>query len=133
MLLKLLKKSLKILSITLIPASIGLAILGPFVLGFFGEEYRIGGKNVIIILALFSPVVAMYNIGNTLLKIRKQMYSIIFTNIVYSASICLLAFYWASRGLEWISLAWVIGNFVAGSLSFIMIYYYRHLPTPKEL
>lgn len=133
MLLKLLINSVKILSYTLIPASILLAIIGPFVLSFFGQAYEVGGKNVIIILSLFSPVVAMYNIGTTLLKIRKQMYSIVVINATYSIVICSLSYLWVDRGLGWIAVSWIIGNFVAGVLSFIMIYKYKHLPTPVEI
>lgn len=132
-LLKLIIRSIKILSYTLIPASLLLAIAGPFVLSFFGEAYEIGGRNVIIILSLFSPVVAMYNIGNTLLKIRKQMYSILIINAIYSIVICSLSYIWAEKGLEWIAVSWIIGNLISGLLSFIMIYQYRHLPTPVEV
>lgn len=132
MLLKLLKRSVKLLFISMIPASIVLALLGPFVLSFFGESYKAGGANVIVILSLFSPVVAMYNLGNTLLKIRKQMFSIIFVNAVYAISICGLSYLWAEKGLAWIAFAWVIGNLISGAFAFMMIYLYKHLPTPKE-
>lgn len=132
MLLKLLKRSVKLLFISMIPASIVLALLGPFVLSFFGESYKAGGASVIVILSLFSPVVAMYNLGNTLLKIRKQMFSIIFVNAVYAISICGLSYLWAEKGLAWIAFAWVIGNLISGAFAFIMIYLYKHLPTPKE-
>jgi O-antigen/teichoic acid export membrane protein len=132
MLLKLLKRSVKLLFISMIPASIVLALLGPFVLSFFGESYKAGGASVIVILSLFSPVVAMYNLGNTLLKIRKQMFSIIFVNAVYAISICGLSYIWAEKGLAWIAFAWVIGNLISGAFAFIMIYLYKHLPTPKE-
>ncbi len=129
----LVKKSVKLLLILLIPASLVLTFIGPYILSFFGEEYKLGGSNVIIILSVFSPIVAMYNIGNTLLKIRRQMYSIVIINIIYASTICALTFLWVNKGLEWVAISWVIGNLVAGLLSFLMIYIYRHLPTPREL
>lgn len=133
LLLKLLKRSLKILFYILIPGSLFLAFVGPYILGFFGEAYKIGGSKVILILALSSPIISMYNLGSTLLKIRNQMYSVITINIFYALSICGLSYLYASRGLQWVALCWVFGNLVAGSISFIMIYKYRHLPTPKNL
>lgn len=132
-LIKLIKKSLKLLFLLLIPASIILAFVGPYILSFFGEEYRIGGSKVLVILSIFSPIIAIYNIGNTLLKIRRQMYSIVIINIIYASTICGLTFMWVNKGLEWVAISWVVGNFIAGALSFIMIYKYKHLPTPKEL
>lgn len=129
----LIKKSVKLLLFLLIPASIVLTFLGPYILSFFGEEYRIGGSKVIILLSIFSPIIAMYNIGNTLLKIRRQMYSIVIINIIYASTICGLTFLWVNKGLEWVAISWIIGNFIAGILSFLMIYSYRHLPTPGEV
>jgi cyanate permease len=60
------------------------------------------------------------------------MFSIIFVNAVYAISICGLSYIWAEKGLAWIAFAWVIGNLISGAFAFIMIYLYKHLPTPKE-
>ncbi len=128
-LLGLLKRSVLILIAILVPASIVLAWFGPLVLQLFGKTYSAGAANLIIILALSSPIIAAFNLGSTLLKIRRQMRSLIFVNGLYAVTICSLAFFWVSKGLEWVAFAWIIGNLIAAICAFILIYLYRHLPT----
>ncbi len=129
----LLKRSVIILVTILVPASIVLAYFGPYILKLFGKTYSEGAAGVITILALSSPIVAAFNVGSTLLKIRHQMYAVVFVNAVYALTICALALMWVGNGLIWVAYAWISGNALAAGLTFIFIYAYRHLPTkPAE-
>jgi len=127
----LIKRSSFISAVIMVPGALLLAFFGPFVLEFFGKSYSAGGREVIILLAITSPIIAVYTIGSTLLRIRHQMYSLIFTNIVYALTISLLTLYWVDKGLVWVAIAWSMGNFVAALTAFTFIFIYRKSPTPQ--
>lgn len=126
----LVKKSVIFSGTIMLPGALLLAFFGPFVLEFFGKSYSAGGSEVIIILAITSPIVALYSMGSTLLRIRHQMYSLIVTNIIYALTISLLTLYWVDKGLVWVAIAWTVGNFIAALMAFIFIFIYRKSPTP---
>lgn len=128
-LLALLKRSVFILGTIMIPAIIILVLFGPLILQLFGKSYSTGATSVIIMLAIGSPLVAAFNLGSTLLKIRQQMRSLIFVNAIYAVVICALSIYWIDGGLKWVAISWNVGNLVSAIVAFILIYWYRHLPT----
>jgi O-antigen/teichoic acid export membrane protein len=113
----------------MVPAAIIFATAGPFILGFFGKAYSAGGTSVIIILALAAPGVAFFDIGSSLLRITKQVYSLVVVNVLYAAVICFCALMWTQRGVGWVAMAWLVGNLVAGALCFLFVFqgHQRHL------
>jgi O-antigen/teichoic acid export membrane protein len=125
----LLKRSAVLLTSIMLPAAVIFAIAGPFVLGFFGKAYSAGGSGVIIILALAAPAVAGFDIGNTLLRITRQVYSLVIVNLFYAIVVCACALAWAERGILWVALAWLTGNILAAGLSFLLVFqgHRRHL------
>ncbi|HUC01825.1 MAG TPA: lipopolysaccharide biosynthesis protein [Candidatus Paceibacterota bacterium] len=125
----LLKRSAVLLTAIMVPAAILFAAIGPFVLGFFGKEYSTGGAGVIIVLALSAPAVACFDIGSSLLRITKQVYSLVVVNIFYAAVVCACALLWASRGIDWVAAAWLAGNVVAAIMAFLFVFqgHQRHL------
>jgi len=129
----LIKRAVLILVVITIPVGIILAIWGPFVLTFFGKAYGAGGSDVIVLLAISAPVIAAYNIGGVLLKITKQVYSLIVVNLVYAAAVVGLSWLWVGRGLTWVVIAWVAGNLIAAILAFLLVFYHhqRHLSAQK--
>jgi O-antigen/teichoic acid export membrane protein len=127
---ELLKHAAIILGIIMIPATVILGGLGPFILGLFGKSYSVGGAHIIIILALASPLVAAYDIGSAVLKIRHQIYSLITVNVVFAVAVSGLAILWINKGLIWVACAWTAGNFAAALLSFMFIFLYRRQATP---
>jgi len=128
------KRATVILLVIMIPACILLALLGPFVLDFFGKAYGAGGSSVIILLAVSAPIIAAYNMGGVLLKITKQIYSMMFVNFMYAVIIVALAWLWVGQGLVWIAIAWIIGNLAAAVLALILVLYHhqRHLSMQKR-
>jgi len=129
----LIKRSLIILVAIMVPAGLVLALFGPWVLNIFGKSYSAGGGDVIAILAIAAPAVAAYNLGNTILKIRQQMYSVFAISVVYSLAISGLTLYWVDKGLIWVAIAWTVGNAIAAIFAFIAIYTNRHAPTPVAI
>jgi O-antigen/teichoic acid export membrane protein len=119
----LVKRSTIVILLIMIPAGILLALLGPFILHFFGKSYGIAASNVIVAFALASPAVAAYSIGNTLLRLTKQVYPVIVVNAIYFLTISALAIVWVHRGLVWVAVAWMIGNTAAAVAAFIAISY----------
>jgi O-antigen/teichoic acid export membrane protein len=119
----LLKHSVKILAIIMIPAALVLGVLGPFVLAIFGKSYSNGASGVIMLLALASPAVAAFSLGSSLLRIVRKTKTLIFINCIYTAIILGLSLLWIHNGLIWVAIAWTIGNVVAAVLSFLFLYY----------
>jgi O-antigen/teichoic acid export membrane protein len=128
-LLSLLINSTKIMILILIPASLIMAFFGPYILQLFGKSYSQGAGDLIFILSLSSPIIAGYNICNTILRIRHQMYTSMFINIIYAVTIYILSVLWVKNGLNWIGYAWILGNLISTVIAIFFIYYYRHLPT----
>jgi O-antigen/teichoic acid export membrane protein len=131
-LIELIKRTTIFLLAIMVPAAIILAVFGPYVLAIFGKSYSSGGAGVIAVLALAAPAVAAFNVGSTLLRIRHQIYSLVFINLVYAASICLFSLYWIHGGLVWVAGAWLVGNVLASLLCFIFLFIYRGKATPLQ-
>jgi O-antigen/teichoic acid export membrane protein len=125
----LLKKSAIILLAIMIPAGLILAVFGPFILGFFGKSYGAGGSSVIVMLAIAAPAVAAFSFGGVILRITRQIHSLVAINIIYAFTIIGLAMLWIGRGLIWVAVAWLIGNLVAAALAFLSVsYHHSHVP-----
>lgn len=108
----LLKRSAKFLGITIVPASVVLALIGPFVLEFLGKTYGTNSSHVVIVLAASGPLVAASALGCVVLSVTKRMRSLIFVNTVYMITVCFSAYLLAQRGLVWVAGAWLIGHAV---------------------
>lgn len=123
------KRSTILVVAIMIPASILLILFGPFVLSFFGKSYSAGGSAVIVLLALSAPIVAISNIGSALLKITKQVYSLVIVTTASAVLVIGLSWMWIGRGLVWVAIAWIIGSSAGAILSFLFILYrhQRHL------
>lgn len=120
---KLIKRASLIVAAIMVPLAGVLAVLGPFVLRVFGKSYSEAGAQVMIILAIGAPAVAAYMLGNAILRIKNQIYSIITVNVIYFLAITGLALLWVSRGLVWVGGVWVVGNLVAAIAAFVCIMY----------
>lgn len=129
----LLKRSTALIAAIMIPVAILFAAIGPFILDFFGKAYSAGGAGVIVILSLAAPAVAGFDVGSSLLRITKQVYALMAVNIIYAIVICSCALLWTGKGLDWVAFAWLAGNLVAATLSFVFVFHERrkHLPAPS--
>jgi O-antigen/teichoic acid export membrane protein len=120
------KRATLILSAIMIPAGLALALVGPILLQIFGKTYGQEGRWVIIILALSAPAVAAYILSGIYLRITDRIYALIAVNAIYACTITGLCFLWASRGLIWIAIAWLIGHIVTALVSALSIYFSPH-------
>ncbi len=130
---KLIKRSVLILAAIMIPAGLIMALLGPLILQVFGKSYSAGGSQVLIILALAAPAVGAYTIGNVILRVSNQNYSIVLVNMIYFLTISGLGILWVHRGLVWIALAWMLGNLAAAAVAFLAVLYWRRLNTIRNI
>ncbi len=118
---KLAKRSAMIILAIMIPAGLVLVFLGPMILQIFGKSYSVEASSLIVAFAIAAPAVAAYSVGNTLLRLTKKIYPIVFVNAVYFITISALSVLWVDRGLVWIAIAWIIGNIVAALIAFLIL------------
>lgn len=132
---KLFTRSTIIVTAIIIPAGLILIEFGPLILKLFGKSYSDAASQTITVLALASPAVAAYTLGNVLLRITHKVYAIIAVNFIYMFVICGLALLWVNRGLVWIAIAWTLGNIIAAIIAFSSIIYshYKYIKYTKNL
>lgn len=114
----LLQRAVGLLAAIIVPAAVGLAVLGPLVLHVFGKAYTGEAAEVLVMLAVAAPAVAAYVLGGVLLRMSKQNLGLVWTNALYALVTCGLAVLWAPRGLVWVAGAWLVGNVVTAIAEF---------------
>ena len=117
----LIKRGAIFLAVLMIPASLLLAGLGPFVLDIFGKTYGEHSRQVIMVLAAVGPFVAANALGNVVLSIQKQLKALVCVNLVYAVATCAFALLYAQRGLAWVAGAWLVGYVVSDAAIFILL------------
>ena len=115
------KKSIKIISVLLIPAIIVLVLGGKYILGFFGKEYSTQGVNFLYIVAIAGIPIAVYSIFMSLLRVKKDLRGLIITNIFYSGAIIGLSYTLLPVGLIGIGIAWLAGNLIVSVVSYSIL------------
>ncbi len=113
-------KSVRNISILLIPAIAVLILGGKYILGIFGEDYSTGGLTLLYFIAIAAIPVSGYSIFYALLRIKKGLNGLIITNIFYAGSIIGLSYALLPMGLVGIGIAWLFGNVVASVVSCLM-------------
>lgn len=130
-----LRKSLKIISSILIPATLILIAVCPLILDIFGEHYRTGAVSVLRILSLSSIPIMIYSALGTIFKFTHNLKAILFTNSVNALSVIFLAFVaakpWGLNGIGW---AWLLGNLlsIAVGLYFVNKRRFNQEPSFKD-
>ena len=115
-------KALKLVAILLVPATLLIAALASFLLGWFGHEYAREATTLLQLFALGALPVAVYSAMGAIFKVTKNLRGIVCMNAVYAA-ITLGAAYWLapSLGLPAIGVAWIIGNVAACSMGALFL------------
>jgi O-antigen/teichoic acid export membrane protein len=129
-LINLTKRAARYLTLTIVPAAILLATVGPFVLSIFGKSYSTGGHNILLVFAVTAPFLAVYSVGNVILSVQKRMKTALIINVIYALTVCISAYMLAPRGVAWASSGWLIGN-VIGSILMITVLGYEFTPVAK--
>ena len=104
------KKAVKIISLLLIPAIIIIVFIGQYILLAFGKNYSIEGFRFLQLLSLSSVFVAINSIFGVLLKVKKNVRSLIFISIFSAIVILGISYLLIGQGLFGVGLAWAVGN-----------------------
>jgi O-antigen/teichoic acid export membrane protein len=120
------KKTIKTISVFLIPSMVALLIGGKFILGFFGKSYSHEGLGFLYLVALSAISVSIYSLISVIFKIKKLIRPLIVTNALYATGVIGCSYLFISYGLLGIGYAWLVGNSVAALSGWILyIYFYR--------
>jgi O-antigen/teichoic acid export membrane protein len=106
------KKSLKLISLTLFPAIGVILLAGNYLLLFFGEAYATGGNSLLQILAVAGIPVAGNYVFLTLSNIKRKLKTLLIVNSIGAVSITLLSFLFLPYGLQGIGVAWLLGQLI---------------------
>ncbi len=120
------KRAASIQAVIIIPATALLTVIGPILLRIFGDGYAHNASQLIILLALTSPLLAAEAIGSVIMRIKKRTKTLVFINLGYALSICTLALLWGKRGLVWIGLAWLIGQALTLVTTYVSLALHYH-------
>lgn len=121
----LVKRSVLILSAIMIPASVFLGAVGPYILKLFGKGYSSNSQQLMMVLAASGIFVAAFVLGGVLLRITKQITQLIIANIFYAVSITVIALVFTGRGLAWAGVAWAAGHALTAGLMFVFLYVWQ--------
>jgi O-antigen/teichoic acid export membrane protein len=108
------KKSVKIISLFLIPGIILLLLAGNYILLFFGANYASQGSGFLELLAISGIFMAINSVYGSVLRVRKKVGSLIVISIIGAVLILGLSYWFISHkfGLIGIGWAWLIGQAV---------------------
>lgn len=115
-------KSIKMISIFLIPAIIVVLLGGKLILDLFGKSYTKDGLNFLYIIAISAIAVSFYSISNSIFRIKKSINSLITINAIYTFVTIGLSYLLFPFGLLGIGISWLIGNLSAGILGVGIIF-----------
>jgi O-antigen/teichoic acid export membrane protein len=103
------QRSRRILVMLFVPAALGLAAVGRWLLLAFGPGYeRFGTPSLILFALAAAPIAANYWLL-TLLRLYGKLRAIVLTNVTYAVAICGLAWLAAGHGLTAVAAAWPAG------------------------
>lgn len=114
------KKSVKIISLLLIPAILIIVFFGQYILLIFGKNYSSQGFEFLQLLAISGIFVSINSIFGTLLRVEKKIKTLFYMS-VFSATLLLgLSYCFMSFELLGIGLAWVIGNAIVSGVYLVV-------------
>lgn len=103
-------KSLKLISVILIPAVISVLLFGQYILLAFGKEYSQEGLSFLKLMTLSSLITPFNHIFNTILNIKKRADIVIFMSVVNTSITLLLSYLLVQKGLVGLGVAWLISE-----------------------
>ena len=133
-LLSLARRSALFQSAIILPAIAVLLVVSPLLLTFFGHSYQLHASGCFRILLLATPAVALNTWTSTLLRLTKQLVALVWSNVALLVIVCGLAIASASKGLQWVAFAWLVGNAVSGLIGAVALILRRrrgHIELPS--
>src|SRR5207248_7037272 len=101
------KKSIIIISLTMIPAILITIFFGKFILIAFGKKYAAEGILLLQIFAVSGIFVSINYIFSAIFKIRHKIHTLLWISIIGTIIIVSLTFYFIHLQLLGIGLAWL--------------------------
>jgi O-antigen/teichoic acid export membrane protein len=115
-------KAAKLVTVLLVPAAIGVAILSTFLLTIFGHEYAQKAGTLLQLFAAGSLPVAVYAAIGAIFKVTKNLRGVIAMNAGYALIILGLGLWLVPvLGLVAIGWAWIIGNVAACAIGVVFL------------
>jgi len=114
-------KSLRFIFMLLIPSIFVLALIGKYVLIFFGKSYSDEGVQFLQLLALAGIPVSINYLGLTIMNVQRRMKALFAINIVGTIIILGLSYVLRNYALTGIGFAWLIGHLAKNILYIIAI------------
>lgn len=114
-------RSIRLLTLILIPTVAFSIIIAPYMLGIFGTQYRLHASVIFQLFALSTFFVALTNIGNTILNIERKTGGIVGTQVV-SLIVTFGSAIWLIRyGLLGIGVSMLLGSFASSTTYVILL------------
>jgi O-antigen/teichoic acid export membrane protein len=111
-----LAKTIKIITLTLIPAIIFTVFLGKYILLIFGREYSEQGHVFLEMLALSGIFISINSVACALFCVKHRIKLFILVNSVTASVIMVLSVLLIRQGLLGIGAAWLIGQAATAAL-----------------
>lgn len=108
------RRTAKVQTGLIVPATIALILLAAPLLAIFGGAYRQSSLVTLIVLAAAAPAVALNTWTTALLRLTGGMAPLVWSNVLFAAIVCGLGAAWAKHGLYAVALAWLFGNLFSG-------------------
>ena len=109
---KLIKKSLSLIFMILVPIVLIFLIFGQYLLLFFGESYSYQGTEVVRILAISSIFFSLNTILLTVFKITNKIKKLLLLTLITTIIILVISYILLDLGIRGVALAWLIGHFL---------------------
>ncbi len=114
------KKSIQMIALLLIPATLILFVGSGELLRIFGSAYEGGGSTFLRLLVVAGVAVSAYSLTNALFQVKKDSRAIIIVNVCYALSILALSYLLLPWGLTGIGIAWISGNLFAALVGYAL-------------
>ena len=107
-------RAAKYLGLLAVPAVALLSLGGHWLLLAFGREYSQHAGPALAVFGFAVPAVSLNMWSHVMLRLSKQLWALVWSNVVLVLVVCGLTLLWVHHGLTWVALAYLLGNLAAG-------------------
>lgn len=115
-----LKRTIKLLTLLLLPAVAVAILVSPYLLSLFGPQYRSNGTALFQILSLSTFFVALTAVGITILNIERRTWGVVYVQASSTLATAIAAVMLVRFGLPGIGVAFLIGNVISSVVVFLL-------------
>ncbi len=115
------RRAASLQALVMVPAATLLCLVSTQVMLIFGPAYSQHARGALVVLALATLPVALNTWTSSLLRLKRQLFTLVSANFVLLAAVIGLSVLWVHRGLGWVASAWFIGNLLAGLIGAVAL------------